>query len=68
MYSYVLYRNRNYKINKKSAVHGTNILLLSIYVKDKYVTRARETLPLNPQLYNNNKAWANRTMSNVWSC
>ncbi len=22
---YVLYRNRNYKINKKSAGHGTNI-------------------------------------------
>jgi hypothetical protein len=24
---YVLYRNRNYKINKKSAGHGTNIFL-----------------------------------------
>ncbi len=29
---YVLYRNRNYKINKKSAGHGTNIYLLKFHI------------------------------------
>ncbi len=33
---YVLYRNRNYKINKKSAGHGTNIIIINNRVEACY--------------------------------